>query len=127
MHTIPIYLCTACRLFSGMKLQHLHSYDEGIVNNYTLSTDSLSLFCVGHQVSQKQRKELFWHSCEVSSYILITHFHVKGTVEAYLEIDLMSIIVLLCRLIPSNTHYECMKFKPEVETKLSKWPELFLE
>jgi len=39
--------------------------------------------------------ETFWHSCVVSSWILITHFYVTGTVEAYPEIDLMLVIFCL--------------------------------
>ena len=31
--------------------------------------------------------ETFWHSCVVSTWILITHFCVTGTVEAHPEID----------------------------------------
>jgi len=72
-----------------MQLQHLHCCDESIANNHW-SADSVSLF-----IKWAKRKELFWHSCAVSIYILITHFCMTGTVESYSEIDLKYSTLLL--------------------------------
>ena len=43
------FLKWCLQLFSGIQLQYLHSCNKGIVNNHPWSTDSLSLFYVGHQ------------------------------------------------------------------------------
>ena len=64
------------------------------------------------------------HSGTPVWFPLIIHFCVTGTVEAYLEIDLMSVI---CRWILGNSHYECTKFITHLEITLSKQPVLLLE